>query len=178
MKEKMNKPRYILFLLSSQFTAIYASNVVAVYDTERKVWLSSSLPLSADIIEADMSYFELTAYTSHFPDLWTAKFDRNREGEIVFAQLPKKLTVDEVAALMKPKKRKQVARQLSNLQQLKPEDRFQKKKLATDDVLDRVVQLRADGHSWASVGKVLGINSTTLKVAYHKQKATEQACNN
>tara|TARA_B110000971_G_scaffold71124_1_gene72948 strand:+ start:169 stop:696 length:528 start_codon:yes stop_codon:yes gene_type:complete len=162
------------------FISIYSprySKPIALFDLKKKRFITNPLGLGVlGTLAADLSHHECHGYKASVANL--DKLPRNSRGAIITKEFPLKLSLEELqtvladALKLRPKglpaglAKGESAKALRG--GLTPENRYQRPKVITDQMLTSAAELRSEGHTWRIVANSLGVGMSAIKWSYQK----------
>jgi hypothetical protein len=160
-------------------TVMQGMDEVGTYNIKTKKWTNVHWQLwdhKKDVDVTAIGYLDLFGYLHPHPSL-TGPYQRNRAGEVVQHEIPKKLNADEVMKIVSRKRMVKEA-SMANLEKggISAENRYIPQKIITLEMLLEASQLKAKGLSWREVGCNLNQNPESLRTAINRQQQTAAFC--
>lgn len=162
------------------FISIYSPRhfqPIALFDLKKKRFIANPLGLgvSATLV-SDLAHHECHGYKASASNL--DKLPRNSRGAIPTKEFPLKLSLEELQTVLtdalKPRPERLTASLIKGEPAkalrggLTPENRYQRAKVITDQMLASAAELRSEGHAWRIVANALGVGMSAIKWAYQK----------
>jgi hypothetical protein len=148
---------------------------IAVFDLKKKHFIHNPFVLGAlGALVEDLAFHGCHGYKANLVNL--DKLPRNRQGFILDKAIPKRLTLEELQAALtealKPRPGVVRSEPLKGLRGgLTPENRYQRPKIITDQMLISAAELRGEGHTWRVVANALGVGMSAIKWACQKMRS-------
>ena len=145
---------------------------IAVFDTKKKHFIDNPFGLGAlGTLVEDLAFHGCHGYKAIVANL--DKLPRNRQGVILQKAIPSRLSLEDLQAALTDALMQGPSVVKSEPAKgfrggLTPENRYQRPKVITDQMLVAATELRDDGFTWKTVANALGVGRSAIKWAYQK----------
>lgn len=144
---------------------------VAIFDLKKKRFISNHLGLGCGgSLSADLAQHGCHGYKSSMIDL--NKLPRNTRGAIEASFIPTRIPLEELQVSLLAAMSRGGQQQGDRVKPLRggltPENRFQRIKVITDQLVKCATDLRAEGHTWRVIAASLGVGIAALKTAHQR----------